>query len=240
MNPAEPGCIAHQFQRFVDLSDDEVELLTSLEFAPKEYPEDAELIAAGSTAEKLYTLKSGWACAIRPLPDGQQQILDIFLPGQIIGLRELSFVKHQSEVRTLTDVVACPFPRRKLTEIFDAAPRLTDVFFLVMAREQSMLIERIINIGRRSAAESLAHFLVEIHSRLAIRHLGFTLPMTQSTIADTLSLSSVHISRTFKQLREMKLIDGHNGDIEIIDLEGLIAFSGFDRSYLEYHSEWAR
>ena len=81
---------------------------------------------------------------------------------------------------------------------------------------------------------------MEIQTRLAIRSLAFTLPLNQTQIADTLSLSSVHVSRTFKQLREMGFVKNQNGEIEIVDLDGLIDFSGFDRSYLEFNSDWAR
>lgn len=240
MNAAEPSCIVHQFHRFVELTSHEQQLLSRLEQDPRHFDADQEMAAAGCNGDKFFTLRSGWACAIRTLADGQRQILDIFLPGQILGLREISFTRNLSEIRTLTDVVACPFPRQRLTEIFDEAPRLTDLFFLIMAREQSMLIERVINIGRRNAAERLAHFLVEIQTRLAIRSLAFTLPMNQTLIADALSLSSVHVSRTFKQLRELGFVENQNGEIEIIDLDGLIDFSGFDRSYLEFNSDWAR
>ncbi|MCX4189689.1 Crp/Fnr family transcriptional regulator [Methylophaga sp. OBS3] len=240
MNSLEPSCIVHQFERFAELTPTEQQLLHRLEDDPRNYDADQEMAAIGSTADKFFTLQSGWAFAVRTLADGQRQILDIFLPGQIIGLRDVSVSHNLSEIRTLTDVVACPFPRQRLTDIFDQAPRLTDLFFLIMAREQSMLMERVINIGRRNAAERLAHFLVEIQTRLAIRSLAFTLPMNQTLIADTLSLSSVHVSRTFKQLREMGFVENQNGEIEIIDLEGLIDFSGFDRSYLEFNSEWAR
>lgn len=240
MSATEPSCIVHQFQRFSELTGAEQQLLSHLEQDPRSYDADQEMAAAGSDADKFFTLRSGWACSIRTLADGQRQILDIFLPGQILGLREISFSRNLSEIRTLTDVIACPFPQQRLTEVFDQAPRLTDLFFLIMAREQSMLIERVINIGRRNAAERLAHFLVEIQTRLAIRSLAFTLPMNQTQIADTLSLSSVHVSRTFKQLREMGFVENQNGEIEIIDLDGLIDFSGFDRSYLEFNSDWAR
>lgn len=240
MNATEASCIVHQFERFVALTEHEQQLLSRLEQDPRVFDADQEMAAAGSDADKFFTLSRGWACAIRTLADGQRQVLDIFLPGQIIGLREISFSRNLSEIRSLTDVVACPFPRKRLTEIFDAAPRLTDLFFLIMAREQSMLIERVINIGRRNAAERLAHFLVEIQTRLAIRSLAFTLPMNQTLIADALSLSSVHVSRTFKQLRELGFVENQNGDINIIDLDGLIDFSGFDRSYLEFNSDWAR
>ena len=241
MDAAEPSCIVHQFQRFAEkLTGPEQQLLSRLEQDPRSYDADQEMAAVGCDSNKFFTLRSGWACSIRTLADGQRQILDIFLPGQIIGLREISFSRNLSEIRTLTDVVACPFPRQRLTEIFDQAPRLTDLFFLIMAREQSMLIERVINIGRRNAAERLAHFLVEIQTRLAIRSLAFTLPMNQTLIVDALSLSSVHVSRTFKQLRELGFVENQNGDIQILDLEGLIDFSGFDRSYLEFNSDWAR
>lgn len=240
MSATEPSCIVHQFQRFAEITGAEQQLLTHLEQDPRSYDADQVMTAVGDDADKFFTLRSGWACSIRTLADGQRQILDIFLPGQVLGLREISFSRNLSEIRALTDVVACPFPRQRLTEVFDQAPRLTDLFFLIMAREQSMLIERVINIGRRNAAERLAHFLVEIQTRLAIRSLAFTLPMNQTQIADTLSLSSVHVSRTFKQLREMGFVENQNGEIEIIDLDGLIDFSGFDRSYLEFNSDWAR
>ena len=240
MSVTDQGFIIHQFARFAELTDLEQQLLSQLEQDPRTYDADQELAVAGSDSDKFFTLQSGWAYSIRTLADGQRQILDIFLPGQILGLREISFSRNLSEIRTLTDVVACPFPRQRLAGIFAKAPRLTDLFLLTMAREQSMLIERVINIGRRSAAERLAHFIVEIQTRLAIRSLAFTLPMNQTLIADALSLSSVHVSRTFKQLREMGLIENQNGHIEIIDLEGLIDFSGFDRSYLEFNCDWTR
>ncbi len=103
-----------------------------------------------------------------------------------------------------------------------------------------MLIERVINIGRRSAVERLAHFIVEMKVRLNVDTDQFELPMNQTVIGDTLSLSSVHVSRTFKVLRDEGLLESHNGNIQILDLEGLIEISGFDRNYLDSHSNWAR
>jgi len=241
MTPDLPNsCIVHQFQKFADLTEREISLLQALEKDPREYAADQSMVTEGGKAERFFTLQSGWACATRTLADGQRQVLDIFLPGQILGLREISFDRNLSEFRTLTEVKACPFPRQRLTEIFDQAPRLTDLFFLILAREQSMLIERVINIGRRSAVERLAHFIVEMKLRLNVDTDKFQLPMNQTIIGDTLSLSSVHVSRTFKVLRDKGLLDNCNGDIHICDLEGLIEISGFDRNYLESHSNWAR
>lgn len=240
MNAGQDSCIVNQFSNLTNLTDNEVSLLATLEKNPREYPKDTTLAGAGSDADRFFTLRSGWACATRTLADGQRQVLDIFLPGQIMGLREMSFQQNLSEFRTITPIVACPFPREHLSEIFDKSPRLTDLFFMILAREQSMLIERVINIGRRTAAERLAHFIVEMKVRLNQTSQEFELPLNQTIIGDALSLSSVHISRTFRTLKEMQLIEKTDGVVRIRDLDALIDFAGFDRAYLDSHCHWAR
>ena len=229
-----------QFETISSLSDREVALLKALEQDVRDYPMNATLTAEGQFSDRLFMLKSGWACATRILADGQRQVLDIFLPGQILGLREMGMRHSLTEFYAMTDAQACPFPKQRLTEIFEQSPKLTDLFFLAMAREQSMLIERVTNIGRRNALERLAHFIVEMKVRLTMRNMPFELPINQSMLGDTLGLSSVHISRTFKQLKTLGLLDHQNGDMQILDLEGLIELSGFDRAYLDTSPEWTR
>ncbi|OFE11657.1 cyclic nucleotide-binding protein [Pseudohongiella acticola] len=234
------SCIVGRFKTLTKLDESEINLLNALEDDPREYSQDAILASIGSPANRFFTLKTGWACATRTLANGQRQILDIFLPGQIMGLREMSFEHNLSEFTALTDIIACPFPRQKLSDIFEQSPKLTDLFFMTMAQEQSMLIERVVNIGRRSAAERLAHLMVELKVRLNQTSDEFALPLNQTVIGDTLSMTSVHVSRTFKLLAEKELIYRTNGSVKIKDLDALIDFAGFDRSYLEGHCHWIK
>ncbi|WP_292363693.1 cyclic nucleotide-binding domain-containing protein, partial [Methylophaga sp. UBA1464] len=105
MSSSLPGsCIVHQFQKFADLNEHEISLLMALEKDPREFTADQPMAIEGGKAERFFTLQSGWACATRTLADGQRQVLDIFLPGQILGLREISFDRNLSEFRTLTEV----------------------------------------------------------------------------------------------------------------------------------------
>lgn len=234
------SCILQQFEQFADLDEHEKDLLRDLEKHPKTFASGELLATAGQRSDHFYTITKGWACAERILADGRRQVLDLFMPGQILGLREISFHRNLSDFRAIDEVEACPFPRKRLTDIFDEAPRLGDLFFLVLAREQSMLVERVINIGRRTAAERLAHFLVEIKVRLHQESNELRLPMTQVGVGDALSLSAVHVSRTYQQLCELGLIEKSNGCIRICNLDALIEFGGFDRAYLETNSDWAR
>ncbi|HEC74120.1 MAG TPA: Crp/Fnr family transcriptional regulator [Methylophaga aminisulfidivorans] len=240
VKPEGESCIVHQFGKMIELNETEINLLSALEKEVRLFKAGERLSLSGDYSDRFYTLKSGWACAIKTLADGQRQVLDIFLPGQIIGLREIGLSHSLSEFRALTTIEVCPFPKQRLTEIFEQSVRLTDLFFLIMAREQAMLIERIINIGRRNATERLAHFIVEMKTRLNQRASEFHMPINQSIIGDTLGISSVHVSRTFKYLRDLGYIEKNNGQIEIKNLEGLIELSGFDRTYLESTPVWTR
>ncbi|GAB4124788.1 MAG: Crp/Fnr family transcriptional regulator [Wenzhouxiangellaceae bacterium] len=240
MDDSKRSCIVSQFQQFAELNGAEKALLQELEQSPVTYAAGDLLAEAGLRSEYFFTIVEGWVCAERTLEDGRCQVLDLFTPGQIAGLREITFHSNLCDFRALTPVVACPFPRKQLNVIFDQVPRLGDLLFLVLAREQSMLVERVINIGRRNAAERLAHFLVEIKARLHSKSDVIELPMTQSAIGDALSLSAVHVSRTFQQLCELGLISKDQACIRIMDLEALIEFGGFERAYLQVDAGWAR
>ncbi len=82
------------------------------------------------------------------------------------------------------------------------------------AREAAIYGERIVDIGRRSAYERLAHLILELLVRLRAvglaDELSYLLPLTQE-IADVLGLSGPHVSRMLRLLREEGLvtIEGH-------------------------------
>lgn len=227
------SCIVSQFSRHAELDPDEISLLTAMERDVRSYSAGDVLSEAGSDAGHFFSLQSGWACATRILADGQRQVLDIFLPGQIMGLRDIGFSRTQTELMALTDIEACPFPIDALNLIFERSPKLAHVFFLKMAREHALLTERIINIGRRAAKERVAHFLLEMKVRQYAQEGDFELPMNQAVIADALGISSVHVSRTLSELREHALVEVVANRVAIRNLEALVELAGFDPAYLE-------
>jgi len=227
------SCIVNQFSHHAELDPDEIKLLTGLERDVRAYPAGHILSEAGSLSGHFFSLHSGWAYATRILSDGQRQVLDIFLPGQIMGLRDIGFSRTQTELMALTEVEACPFPIDALEDIFQNSPKLAHVFFLKMAREHALLTERIINIGRRAAKERVAHFLLEMKVRQYATEADFELPLNQNVIADALGISAVHVSRTLTELRERALVEVAANRVAIQNLEGLIELAGFDPAYLE-------
>ena len=99
-----------------------------------------------------------------------------------------------------------------------------------------MYAEHLIDVGRRSALERMAHFLRELLTRLEVIGLGddhsFHMPLTQELIGDALGLSVPHVNRTLRQLRDDELVSIEEHMVIIKDVEALSALADFEQSYL--------
>jgi CRP-like cAMP-binding protein len=224
--------ILEQLEQMDALRDSERRLLQEIQQAPRTYPEQAHIHEAEAAKASVHILRRGWACAVRLLSDGRRQILEIFLPGQVMGLRDIGVGGDTQGFLALTEVEICSFPRDRLRPLFQRSPQLAELLFEMLAREQSVLAERLVNIGRRPAAQRLAHFLMEMQVRLNPCSDRFELPLSQSILGDALGLSSVHVSRTFKQLKQAGLVQMDDGVVIVRDLERLAEYAEFDPEYL--------
>jgi CRP-like cAMP-binding protein len=94
----------------------------------------------------------------------------------------------------------------------------------------------VLSLGRRTALARLAHFFCELHVRLGIvglaDGLSFRLDLTQVDIAECLGLTSIHVNRMLKVLREDGLAELRGGTVEILDLAGLRRVAEFSEDYL--------
>jgi CRP-like cAMP-binding protein len=96
--------------------------------------------------------------------------------------------------------------------------------------------ERIVSLGRRTAAERLGHLLCELHLRLDMIGLangvGYDLPITQADLADLLGLSTVHVNRSLQELRGTGLMSLKCRQLTIHDLDEFREVSHFEPAYL--------
>lgn len=232
----EKSCIIKHFSHYCSLSEDEKQLLTSLEDSPTDIKAGTLLWEIGDPANEFCTLKSGWAYSYRHLENGDRQILEVFLPGDIIGLREFAFNQRLENVRMINDGVICHFPHRRMLELFRQSLPLTSVMFAIGSRQQALLTERLVNIARRSARQKMAHFLHEMYLRLRQTNDDisgqFRLPLSQEQLADILGLSPVHVSRTFSALSDDGLVFRDRHNVTIPDLDALSVEGEFDDAYL--------
>lgn len=230
------SCIIRHFNHYCSLSREDKLLLDALEQSPTDIKAGSALWEEGDCADEFCTLRSGWAFSYRHLENGNRQILEVFLPGDIIGLREFAFSQRLAGVSMIEDGVVCYFPHQRVLELFRQSTILTSVLFAISSRQQALLIERLVNLARRSARQKLAHFLHEMYLRLRQTDpegdTTFRLPLSQEQLADILGLSAVHVSRTFSALAEDDLVYRERHQVTIPDLQALAEEGDFDACYL--------
>lgn len=230
------SCIANHFRHYASLGPQELKFLESLEQRPVSHPRNSMIWHEGSEASHFYILRRGWAYSSRILNNGSRQVLDLFLPGDIVGLREYAYKSRLNAVHAITDVELCVFPKNRLQSVFATSPLLGQLFFALASQSQALLLERIINLGRRSARQRVSHLLAELSVRLdrspSANGDRDMLPLSQTLLADLLGLSAVHINRTMRGLREDGLIELHHQTIKLVDIGGLKEISGFNPAYL--------
>jgi CRP/FNR family transcriptional regulator len=179
----------------------------------------------GNNSAHLYTVLSGWVFRYKLLEDGRRQILNFGLPGDFFGLQSSMFGEMDHSVEALTDVVLCVFPREKVWNLYNNYPELGFDLTWLAAREQFILDENLLTVGRRTAIERVASVLLHIFQR--IQQLGMArgrrvdLPFTQQQLADALGLSHVHTNKTIKKLTSDTLISWDPPVLHVKDLQGL-------------------
>ena len=123
-----------------------------------------------------------------------------------------------------------------MLQTFSKYPRLGAAILWAASRDEAMVVEHLVNIGRRNSIERTAHFFIELVERMLLVGLSnetrFECPLTQKVLADALGLTAIHVNRVLKQLRELNLITMQHGSVIIHDLLGLRKLSGFQGGYL--------
>ena len=191
------------------------------------------LLAEGSHSAQLFTVLSGWAFRFKTLEDGRRQILNYALPGDLIGLQGSVAGELDHSIEALSPVVLCVFQRDRLDELFRNHPGLGfDVTWLA-AREERMLDDHLLSLGRRTALERAAYLLAFLHERAMSLGLGTTnvhIPLTQQHVADTLGLSIVHTNKTLRKLTNRGLIRWLGRSCQVLDAAELARVAGWDSS----------
>jgi CRP/FNR family transcriptional regulator, anaerobic regulatory protein len=165
-------------------------------------------IQEGDAANAFFNITGGTAKLFKLLPDGRRQITGFVAVGHFLGLAASDTYAFSAEA--ITEVRYCRFSRPRLRSLLDDFPLMEKRLLEVASNELVAAQEQMLLLGRKTARERLASFLIA-HSRQGVicRHprRQFALPMTRADIADYLGLTIETVSRTFTKLRKDALIE---------------------------------
>lgn len=182
-------------------------------------------IQEGDPAEHFFNVTAGTAKLYKLLPDGRRQVTGFAGVGYFLGLAVSSGYSFSAEA--LDPVRICRFSRTKLRGLLDDFPALEKKLLEVASNELVVAQEQMLLLGRKTARERLASFLVARANMLphcqapagmpAEMKERIHLPMTRSDIADYLGLTIETVSRTLSRFKAEALIEvPSNSDIVVL------------------------
>lgn len=224
------GILARKLNKLVALSPDELHCLSELESNPLKVKRGRQLTHEGQTGHKAYVLQSGWACSYKLLSDGGRQIISFPIAGDLVGLRSVLLPTADHSLSALTDALVTPVDAEHIVKCLTQFPRLGTALLWAASRDEAIVVEHLVNVGRRSAIERTSHFFIELAQRLSSAGLAteteFDCPLSQFVLADALGLTAIYVNRVLRQLRERDLLTLRRGRATIHDLAALRKLAG--------------
>jgi CRP-like cAMP-binding protein len=219
-----------------EISAEEESALRDILGEPVDLPAAHTFVHRGEELGYSTLLIEGMMARYKDLSDGQRQITHLHVPGDFADLHSFSLKYLDHAVMTLTPCRIIRVWHDRLRAITERMPHLTRVLWFSTTLDACIHREWEVSLGRRSALQRTAHLFCELQVRLAIvgmaDEFGFALPLTQTTLAECLGLTSVHVNRVLRELREDGLVEFRSGRVTIHDLARLRDLAEFDPAYL--------
>ncbi len=172
------------------------------------YARGKTIIEQGNPAEYVYKVVSGALRKVNLLPDGRRHIISFLMPGDFFGFAEGADYAHT--VEAVADVTLVRYSRRGFEAVLEQDPRAGRQFLGLVCKALSATQDQLLLLGRKSALERMASFLVALSDRAGANHTSgaeLDLPMNRSDVADYLGLTIETVSRLITRLRSWGIID---------------------------------
>lgn len=169
--------------------------------------------------------------------NGLRQITAIHLPGDMANLHSVVQPQATSALQTLSIATILRVPHEAIRSATARLPALAEALWRDCMVDAAVLSQWILNVGRRDARSRIAHLLCEIATRLrapvASGAFVFPFAVTQFQLGDAAGLTSVHVNRILRSLREQGIVEFRSQKVRVLDWAALVAAGEFNRNYLQ-------
>lgn len=165
---------------------------------------DEEIFAQGEDATHFYRVVSGVVRTSKLLSDGRRQIDAFHLAGDVFGLERGE--EHRFTAEAVGDAVVVAYRRCGMASLMASDSQLAQHVVAAMMRSLERAQDHMMLLGRKTALEKIASFLLDMAERVAKTEGQIHLPMTRMDIADHLGLTIETVSRTLTQLERERVI----------------------------------
>ena len=232
--------LTRKLELFGSLSFDDRRLLDSVICDTRKIDAHQDIIREGDSPSSVILVLDGFACRYKILPNGSRSIFAYLVPGDFCDLHIFILSAMDHSIATVSPCTIVDIPQSRVLELSER-PAIARSLWWTTLVDEATLREWLVNMGQRDAEGSIAHLFCELHLRLTGVGLSdggeFSLPITQTELADTMGLSNVHVNRSLQSLRSQGLVTFKQRRIIIPDVNNLRSFCYFNPNYLHVGEE---
>lgn len=208
-------------------------LLTAIDRHAVGFRNGSVLLLEGEECTSIYCVIDGWLALSKALEEGQNQIIDFALPGDIVDPASADGVTSSVMIEALTDGSVAILPYRNWDRMTRDWPDLRRMAHLIEAAKQARRAERMLRLGKGTAEMRVAYALLEFCIRLDTAckedRPTFHVPLTQQQLGDYVGLSSVHVCRTMRKMARNGVLEMRDHmDVTVLDTKELAKLAGVD------------
>jgi len=187
----------------------------------RSFSRDEEIYAEGDRADCWFKVVSGTVRICKLMADGRRHVAEFFFAGDCFGLDGESERVFAAEA--VGDVIVMRFNRAATERLADELPKLARRMCNMTLRNLAHAQTRLLLLGRMTASERVASFLIELAERCDVRRM-LDVPMSRNDIADYLGLTIETVCRVLSAMkRDGAIAIPHPHRIEICDRDALEA-----------------
>jgi len=208
------------------MSHDDMDELDKIVKRQQPHQPGQHIFRAGDRGQSLFAVRSGALKSYCTTEDGDEQVLGFTLPGEVVGLDGMNDGCYASSSVVLETSSVCELPYDSLEDMCHLLPGLNRQMMRVVSKEISSDQSMLLLLGKRTAEERLAAFLLSMSSRYHSRGLSpteFNLPMSRQDIGNYLGLAIETVSRLFANFQKNQLLTVSRRQIVLTDLPRLRA-----------------
>lgn len=203
---------------------------------PKTVAARATVTRRGQPISHSTMLIDGVMCRYLDDHEGRRQLLGMHVAGDFIDLHGFPLEHLDHDIAAISPVRIASIPRARMAVLIEKFPNLARMLWRSTMYDAAIHREWIFRLGRLEAKGRVAHFFSEMDARLRLAEIGSEssapLPLNQTDIAEACGLTSVHVNRVLRQLREDGLATFRSGALTIGNRAMLHRLAEFDYTYL--------
>lgn len=174
--------------------------------------------------QSIFAVKAGAVKTLLSTPDGEEQILGFYLPGDLLGFDAFAHNHHTCDAQALDDTLVCELSMENFQELCGRLPIMRGQMMRQIGSELEREQMLLLTLGQMRTEERLATFLASLSERNKERGFSsheFNLPMPRHDLANYLGMAVETLSRMFSRLQEENIINVHHRLVKIEDMNRL-------------------